>query len=125
MPVVVNAPGFLTRFSNDRAAFLRLGEKEFEDQRMAPGHGLLRIADGLIFVGIGIFHQNRADLVGAQRRGDGAFHHPVALIILADVGALFINLAAAAEHAVLAQNPGVLIEMLDREHLAAHCAFAA
>jgi hypothetical protein len=26
---------------------------------------------------------------------------------------------------VLAQHTGVLIEMLNREHLAAHCAFAA
>ena len=125
MPVVVNAPGFFARFGDDRAAFLRLGEKEFEDQRMAPGHGLLRIADGLIFVGIRIFHQNRADLVGAQSRWDGALHHPVALIILTYVGALFVDLAAAAEHAVLAQHACVLIEMLNREHLAAHCAFAA
>ena len=125
MPIVVNAPGFLARFGDDRAAFLGFGEKEFEDQRMAPGHGLFRVADRLIFVGIGIFHQNRADLVGAQGRGDGAFHHPVALIILTNVRALFVNLAAAAEHAMLAQHTGVLIEMLNREHLAAHCAFAA
>jgi hypothetical protein len=34
-----------------------------EDERIAPGEGFLNLADGVIFVGIHIVHEQRADFV--------------------------------------------------------------
>jgi hypothetical protein len=121
----MDTPGFDASLGDDDSAAFRHGDKMLEDERRAPSHRLCRIADGAIFVAIGIFHQNRANPVWPQLRTHGAVILPKAFIIVADLRAIQIDSAAFAWKAMFAEFASGLREFFDFEHLATEVAFGA
>ncbi len=99
----MHAPGLHTGFGDDDASGLGHGDEMFKDERVSPGHGFGRIADGAIFVAVGIFHQNRADAVGAQLRAERAVILPETFIVMADLRPVMVDGAALALKAMFAE----------------------
>ena len=60
-------PAFATTVRPDLATATRWAN----DARIAPGHRLLRRANGPVFVAVGVLHQDRADEVGPELAGEG------------------------------------------------------
>ena len=102
--------------------FACLGDEMREDERMAPGHRLLRGANGAIFVAVRVLHQDSSDKIRAQLTRQIAKRQPFALEVTADLRALGIDRAAAAQAAIDALWPRGLLEMVDLQRGAAHCA---
>ena len=74
---------------------LAIATKCLKTSGVQPGERLFRIADGAIFIGIGIFHQNRAGAIRAQTRTEAPFALPCALVVAANLRPRHINSATA------------------------------
>jgi hypothetical protein len=98
----------------------------FEDKRGKPGERFFGIADGAVFIGIGIFHQNRAGAIGAQPRTHRPVAFPQTFVIAAYLRPYRIDSTAPGTGVVtmFAQFAGGFREFGDFENLATEAAFA-
>ena len=96
-----------------------------EDERIAPRQRPGRVADGSIFVGIWIFHQDHADPVGPKLGPKPAVALPQTFIVAANAGARLIDPAAAGFQTVGAKDARRLFEFNNFENFAAKAAFPA
>jgi hypothetical protein len=98
----------------------------FEDKGRKPGEGFIWIADGAVFIGIGIFHQYRAGAIRAQTRAHGPVTFPQTLVITANLWSCRIDPAAAGpgDKTMFAQFACGFCEFGDFENLATEAAFA-
>ena len=101
------------------AAALCHRDEMLEDERIAPGEGFLDLADGVIFVGIHIVHEQRADFVRTHGGGQIAVVEPLTFVILANRRPAHINAAAAPDVAIAAKWSSRLLQLFDVEDLAA------
>ena len=85
LPIGANSPGFQPRLGDDNPPAFRHCDKMFEDNRRQPGEWFFGIADGAVFIGIGIFHQYRAGAIRAQTRAHVPVALPQALVIVANL----------------------------------------
>src|SRR5580698_10711212 len=91
-----------------------------EYHRMAPGHRLLRRANGAIFVAVRVLHQDRADEVRAQLARQIAPCQPFALEVATNFRPVGIDRTAAAGEAIDALGSRGLLEIVDLQRRAAH-----
>src|ERR1700733_10059367 len=96
-----------------------------EYHRMAPGHRLLRRANGAIFVAVRVLHQDCADEVRAQLARQIAPRQPFALEVTTNFRPVGIDRAAAAGEAIDALGSRGLLEIVDLQRRAAHRAGSA
>ena len=96
-----------------------------EHHRVAPGHWLLRRANGAIFVAICVLHKDRADQVGAQLARQVAPRQPFALEVATNFWAVSVDRAAAAGEAIDAFGARGLLEIVDLQRRTAHRACPA
>jgi len=90
-----------------------------EDERIAPGEGFLDLANRVIFIGIRVIHEQRADFVRPHGGWQIAIVEPLTFVVLADRWTAHIDTAAAADDAIAAKRTGRLLQLLDIEDLAA------
>src|ERR1700730_7653138 len=98
-----------------------------EDKRRKPRKRFFRIADGAVFIGIWILHQDRAGAIRTQPRAHVPVALPQAFVIAANLRPARIDAAAAGTgvKAVFAQFAGGFRQLGDLENLATEAAFAA
>ncbi len=121
----MNAPGLHASFGDDDTAALCHSDEMLEDQRIAPGHGLCRIANGAIFVAIRIFHQDGTDAVRPQLRAERPVVLPETFVIVTNLRPVQIDGAAMTRMAMFAEFARGLRKFFDFEHLATEVAFGA
>ena len=79
---LVRAAGADDRGLVSQMALLRAAT--FWERLLVPA--LFRVADGTIFVAVGIFHEDRADAVGTQAAPEATVALPQAFVVSADLG---------------------------------------
>jgi hypothetical protein len=83
-------------------ALLRLRQKMFEHERVAPGLRLFGVANHQILIRISVDHEQGAEAVRVENHGHIPLGQPLAFEILANFGAFFINFTTAAKLAIRA-----------------------
>src|ERR1019366_2122576 len=86
-----DAPAAQTRLGDDDAPLLRQSDEVPEYQRIAPGKRLFRVANSVIFVAVGIVHQQRPHAVWPELDRKSPILFPVAMIVAANLRPRRIN----------------------------------
>lgn len=125
MPIGEYAPGPEASLRLYHPSGFRLCDKMPKNQRRAPRERLLRIANGMILVAIGIIHQKRADAIWPHLRRQAAILFPLAIVFATNLRPRHVDAAPAGAKTMAAQRPGLFRQFLDFENLAAKMAGAA
>src|SRR5208283_3997616 len=81
MSVRIDTPGAQAGFRDDHLTFFRKRYEMPEYERIAPGKRLFGVANGVIFVAVGILHHQHADAIGTKLRRKPAILLPIAMIV--------------------------------------------